>query len=219
MRISLSDVPYRLTLKKVLDADGTEQLFAVLTRGQLALREAEFAAWYRGERGRGKWTSQKSRSKTGGGRPTKQTDRLRSWTLKFVEDGSWQPDKPIALLHRLLTRSIGPNIPSDDTLARLVDNLFLETGEPGLPRNRRRKKQTESLKSRILEFVEDGWWRADKPIARLRGLLTPSMGPNTPSDDTLARLVDNLFLETGEPGLRRNRRRSARGIKELRRPP
>jgi hypothetical protein len=57
-RGGLSDVPYRLTLKKVLDADGTEQLFAVLTRGHFALREAEFAAWYRGERGRGKWTSQ-----------------------------------------------------------------------------------------------------------------------------------------------------------------
>jgi hypothetical protein len=116
----------------------TEQLFALLTRGHLALREAEFAAWYRGERGRGKWASQKSRSKTRGGRPTKQTERLRGWILKFVEDKSWRADKPIILLRHLLTASIGPDSPSDDTLARLVDNLFLETGEPGLRRNRRR---------------------------------------------------------------------------------
>jgi hypothetical protein len=137
-RGGLSDVPYRLTLRKVLDAGGTEQLFVTLTRGHLALREAEFAAWYRGERGHGKWASQKSRSKTRGGRPTKQTERLRGWILKFVEDKSWRAEKPIILLRHLLTASIGPDIPSDDTLARLVDNLFLETGEPGLRRNRKR---------------------------------------------------------------------------------
>ena len=137
-RGGLSDVPYRLTLRKVLDAGGTERLFAILTRGHLALREAEFAAWYRGERGRGKWASQKSRSKARGGRPTKQTERLSSWILKLVEDERWRADKPITLLRHLLTASIGPAIPSDDTLARLVDNLFRETGEPGLRRNRRR---------------------------------------------------------------------------------
>jgi hypothetical protein len=68
-------------------------------------------------------------------------------------------------------------------------------------------------------LVEDERWRADKPITLLRHLLTASIGPAIPSDDTLARLVDNLFRETGEPGLRRNRRRSARDIEELRRPP
>jgi hypothetical protein len=78
------------------------------------------------------------RSKTRGGRPTKQTERLSSWILKLVEDEDWRADKPITLLRQLLIASIGPDIPSDDTLARLVDNLFLETGEPGLRRNRRR---------------------------------------------------------------------------------
>jgi hypothetical protein len=139
-RCSLPDHPIRPSIKT---ADGNEKLLALLTVGLLVVREGEFNVWYRSERAKGKWASQRSRSKIGDGRPTKQTEMMRNAVLALVRDGVWSGNASITKLRRLLVKSGRFDVPSPDTLARLVDQLFYETGEPGLMRIvRARRKRT-----------------------------------------------------------------------------
>jgi hypothetical protein len=133
-RGSLPDHPMRPSLKTT---DGDTQLFALLTVGILVVREREFMSWYRSERSKGKWPSQRSRLKRGGGRPTKQTEAIRNVILRLVHSGAWNGKASIAKLHRLLVNSGWTDVPSPDTLARLVDRLRHETGEPGFLRRMR----------------------------------------------------------------------------------
>jgi hypothetical protein len=130
-RGSLPDHPIRPTIKT---AGGDEKLFALLNRGILVVSESDFDVWYRAERARGKWASQRSKSKTSIGRPTKQTEALRNAVVARLRDGAWDGKEGIMKLHRLLVSSGVSDVPSPDTLARLVDQLFSETGEPGLLR-------------------------------------------------------------------------------------
>jgi hypothetical protein len=116
---------------------------ALLTVGILVVREGEFMPWYRSERSKGKWPSQRSRLKRGGGRPTKQTEAIRNAILELVREGAWNGKASIAKLHRLFVNSGRTDVPSPDTLARLVDRLRHETGEPGFLRpTRSQRKRT-----------------------------------------------------------------------------
>ena len=126
----------------------------MLTVGLLVVRASDFDIWYRSERAKGKWTSQRSKSKIGNGRPTKQTELLRNAVLALVHDSKWNGKDRITTLHRLLVASDRSDVPSQDTPARLVDQLHSETGESGLfriPRTRRKQTQVTSALERITD--------------------------------------------------------------------
>jgi hypothetical protein len=136
---SLPDRPIRPSIKTT---DGDEKLFALLRNGVLVVRETEFDDWYRSERAKGAWSSQRSsRPKPrSGGRPSKQTEGLRTAILARVREGAWNGLEPITELHLLLVKSRRSDVPSCDTLARLVDRMHDETGEPELRRFRRSRR-------------------------------------------------------------------------------
>jgi hypothetical protein len=128
-RGSLPDHPLRPSMKI---AGGDRKLLALLTVGVLVVRESEFNGWYRSERAKGKWASQRSRSKRGSGQPTKQTEAMRDAVLGLVREGAWSGKASITKLHNLLIKSERDDVPSPDTLTRLVKQLHDETGEPEL---------------------------------------------------------------------------------------
>jgi hypothetical protein len=135
----LPDHPIRPSIET---AEGNQKLFALLTVGLLVVRASDLDVWYQSERTKGKWPSQKSKKKKVG-RPTKPTDALRNAVLALVHDDKWSGKDPISALHRMLVASGRSDVPSQDTLARLVDQLYRETGEAGLLRiTRGRRKQS-----------------------------------------------------------------------------
>ena len=113
----------------------------MLGAGSLVVAESEFCQWKEAEYNKGRWPSQRSRSKHGEGRPTKQTESLRNAVLARVNDGSWRSPQSINSLRRLLIDSGRDGVPSADTLARLVDNLHEETGDPDLRRVKRARRR------------------------------------------------------------------------------
>jgi len=118
-----------------------KKLLGLLTIGILIIGARDFDAWYRSERAKGKWPSQRSKLKIGGGRPTKQVKRVRKAVIKLVHDGKWSGKASIAKLHRLLIDSGGFEVPSPDTLARLVERLHAETGEAEFFRAKRTRRK------------------------------------------------------------------------------
>lgn len=138
-RRTLPDYPIRPSMET---AGGDENLFALLTIGLLVVRASDFEAWYRSERAKGRWPSQKSKEKKHG-RPTRQTEGLENAILALVNDLKWSSKDGIAALHRLLITSGRSDVPSQDTVARLVDQLHSNTGNMKLLRvPRARQKQT-----------------------------------------------------------------------------
>jgi hypothetical protein len=137
-RGGLPDHPVRPSLKT---AGYDEKLFVWLNSGTLVVRKSDFEVWYRDERAKGRWPSQRSKKKTRVGRPTKRTEALSNAVLARIHDGEWDGKGSIAKLRRLLVVSGAPDIPSIDTLTRLVDQLFSETSEPGLLRIARVRRQ------------------------------------------------------------------------------
>ena len=126
-RGGLPDHPIRPSIKT---AQGNEKLFALLTVGLLVVRASDFDVWYQSERAKGSWPSQRSKLKING-RPTKQTDPLRNAVLALVHDRKWNGKNPISALHRMLVASGHSEVPSQDTLARLVDHLPAKRAKKG----------------------------------------------------------------------------------------
>ena len=116
-------------------------MLGLLTIGILIIGARDFDAWYRSERAKGKWPSQRSKLKIGGGRPTKEVKRVRKAVIELVHDGKWSGKASIAKLHRLLIASGGFEVPSPDTLARLVERLHAETGEAEFFRAKRTRRK------------------------------------------------------------------------------
>jgi hypothetical protein len=135
---ALPDHPIRPSIKIV---EGNEKLFALLSVGLLVVRASDFGIWYRSERAKGRWPSQRSKLKVRDGRPSIQTDGLRNAVLALVHDLKWNSKDSIMSLHRLLVASRGSEVPSPDTLARLVDQLHRETGQAGLLRKTRKRRK------------------------------------------------------------------------------
>jgi len=137
-RGSLPDHPIRPSLTTTA---GDAKLLRLLTIGILVIRTSDFEAWYRSERAKGKWPSQRSKSNPRrAGRPTMCTEGLRNAVIGLVRDGQWSGKKSLPELRRLLG-ALGNIAPSVHTLARLVDQLHSETGESEYRRNRRRRKR------------------------------------------------------------------------------
>jgi hypothetical protein len=144
-RGSLPDHPIRPSGKSVAR---DMKLLRLLTLGVLLVRASEFGPWYRSERAKGKWISQRSRSTAAVGRPAKQSDSIRSAIIALVRDGKWTAEDGIAKLHRLLRASGRYEVPSPDTLARVVDELHQETGEPEYFRSKRSWSKRRTAKPR-----------------------------------------------------------------------
>jgi hypothetical protein len=128
---------------------GDEKLLALLTRGMgvLAVREQEFRKWYRCERAKGRWPSQKSKRTRSGGRPSKQSEALNKAIGQLVREESWRAKDGIPKLRRLLVQAGGADMPSVDTLRRLVMNMFDETGDPALRRFRSARRAARGPKT------------------------------------------------------------------------
>jgi hypothetical protein len=92
------------------------------------------------------------------GRPTKQTESLKSAVLTLVCDGAWSAKDGIVKLRRLLVERGEPkNVPSIDTLERLVYRLYLETGDLAFRREPRvGKKFLPQNSSEKIEATHSG---------------------------------------------------------------
>jgi hypothetical protein len=119
--------------------EGDENLFLLLKTGCLVVEEKEFARWLKTEYRKGKWPSQRSR-KARTGRPTKQTKDLSDVVVRIVREGLWSGRQPITELQRQLMAAGRDDVPSADTLARLVDRLHEETGDPDFYRELRSRR-------------------------------------------------------------------------------
>lgn len=149
-RGTLPDHPIRPSMKT---AEGNENLFALLTIGLLVVRASDFDAWYHSERAKGRWPSQRAKGKKNG-RPTRQTEALENAVLALVNDLKWSGKDRITTLYRLLVASGLSDVPSPDTVARLVDQLHRKTGDMKLLRVARvRQKQTRITSA--LERITD----------------------------------------------------------------
>jgi hypothetical protein len=115
---------------------GDEKLFLLLKTGCLVVKEKEFACWLKAEYHKGKWPSQRSR-KARTGRPTKQTKDLSDVVVRIVREGLWSGRQPITELQRQLMAAERDDVPSADTLARLIDRLNEQTGDPNFYRELR----------------------------------------------------------------------------------
>jgi hypothetical protein len=100
-------------------ARGNGELCRTLNTGLLVVRKREFDAWYRRERRKGSWPSQRDRLKKEG-RPSQQAEELRNAVSATLQEGKIS----IAELRRRLVRSGRTDAPSGDTLARVVDELY-----------------------------------------------------------------------------------------------
>jgi hypothetical protein len=133
MRGSLPDHP-RASMKA---AGGDGKLFRSLNTGLLLVRRSEFDAWCQRERAKHRWPSQRSTSKQRDGRPSVQTDELRTAVINAMRERKTS----IAALRRRLVGSGRADIPSLDTLERLVDQLYRETGEAEFFRMKRARRK------------------------------------------------------------------------------
>lgn len=134
-------IPATFAIRPSRKLAGSDRLFAVLNcPHQLVVREVDFRRWLRSERRKGRWPSQgrayATPKRNPVGRPRKLNPALKVAILSAGQENTWNGARPISELHRFLV-SRGVNVPSVDTLARLVDALFAETGEPWLRRRRR----------------------------------------------------------------------------------
>jgi hypothetical protein len=115
-------------------AGGDRELYGLLKTGVILLRAKDFEVWYRKERKKGRWPSQQSRMKKTG-RPSVRIQGLKDAILVALREGK----TTVAELRRRL-EAAGRNLPSLDTLARLVDQLHSEMGGPELLRKPSRRR-------------------------------------------------------------------------------
>ena len=135
-----TDHAYRPTLTSV----GNDPiLLARLNSGILVLQKTAFDNWYRRELAKGRWPSQATRQKTFIGRPSKQTDTITASILGLVNDKEWDASLAVAVLRQCLMDRGRNDVPSPDTLVRIVDRLYRETGNPLLHRSRRRGRRSK----------------------------------------------------------------------------
>jgi hypothetical protein len=140
-RQTLQDDPIRPSLTT---AAGDERLFALLSVGVLVVRSDDFATWYEVERARLKWPSQRSTNRILPGRPSKQTEAMRNAILGLVRDEKWRGEQGATQLRRLLLSLGRTAVPSADTLARMVEQMHHEIGDPALILKRRMRPRSQA---------------------------------------------------------------------------
>ncbi|HWX71795.1 MAG TPA: hypothetical protein VNY79_04800 [Xanthobacteraceae bacterium] len=118
-------------------AGGDTKLLALLARGILLVSKKDFDNWYRSQRSKRRWASQRLTKRRRGGRPSVQTEALRSAIFSILLGNKLS----IAELRRRLVGAGQIGVPSSDTLERLVDQLHRETGEKNLRRIKRLRRK------------------------------------------------------------------------------
>jgi hypothetical protein len=135
VRGGLPDHAIRPPVALLQDGLVASDLFAAFFHSALYLKRNEFDAWYSKQKSRLRWPSQRASRKPRIGRPSK-TDDLRTSVIARVEEGSWSATQPVAELERLLASK---GAPKRNTLKRIIDQIFIETGDPHyriIPRRR-----------------------------------------------------------------------------------
>jgi hypothetical protein len=113
-------------------ACGDQKILELLQVGLLLVQAKDFNEWYLVERAKGNWPSQRSKKERREGRPSKQSEGLGNAVINFMHEKKTS----IARLRGRLVSSGRTDVPSLDTLRRLVDRLYRETGDPVLRRMR-----------------------------------------------------------------------------------
>ncbi len=116
-------------------AGDDKKLYWLVKAGIMLLRAQEFDIWYRKERAQGRWPSQNEKV-TKIGRPSIGTQGLKDAIIAALRERK----TGVAELRRRLEVDGRTDVPSPDTLARLVDQLHRETGRPELLRKRSRRR-------------------------------------------------------------------------------
>jgi hypothetical protein len=140
VRGGLPDHAIRPPASLLRDTSVTPELFAALSNSAMFLQRGEFKTWYQQQKSRRRWHSQRESSKPRTGRPTKQTNELRTSIMALVAEKKWSGPDGIAKLEKLLASK---GAPRRNTLRRAVDSLFEETGDPLyriIPRKRAKAK-------------------------------------------------------------------------------
>ena len=140
VRGTLPDHAYRPSLKTT---EGNKELLFALEPGLLVVNAFEYETWYRHERAKGKWPSQRHQGTyvPGRGRPTKQTGRLRDAIVALVRGGDWTAKAGFNELRRLLIRTGHDDCPNAATLRTVVERLWVETGEDDFRCNKRYRRR------------------------------------------------------------------------------
>ena len=134
VRGGLPDHPIRPSLRI---AGGDTNLLVLLNRGILLVSKKEFDDWYRSRRSKRRWASQRSTKRRSAGRPSLQTEALRNAVRTIMRDTKLS----ITELRRRLVAAGQTDVPSSDTLERLVDQMYRETGEENLRRIKRLRRK------------------------------------------------------------------------------
>lgn len=141
-----------------------QSLFARLLASKLCVSASEFADWYSRERERGLWPSQRERKRPRRGRP-RSYESIKDPIQAHANAGSWNTEMGIPALQKMLVAE-GRSVPSHDTLTRIIDELFDETGLEAL---NRRRGGTESLDWLFKEGGDEGVpWREQTAPAKRR---------------------------------------------------
>ena len=145
-RGGLPDHPARTSVQIT---NGNLRLLRVLTSGLLVVRKTDFDIWYRSERAKGKWPSQRSRLKPSSGRPRKRSPEIKNAVGRLVRDQAWSAKDGIPALRRILLQSGRVGVPNSSTLRLTVLELFVETGDLAFHRLRKpRSAQPQSNRSK-----------------------------------------------------------------------
>lgn len=142
-------MPSNFAIRPNRKAIGDDRLRALLSCGPLLVRESEFRRWLKSEKRKRKWPSQRIQAelRKGVGRPRTHDARLKDVILIIAREGAWNGRRPLTELYRPLVER-GESPPSVDTIGRLVDEKFSETGVAALGRRRRiRRSAMRSAKT------------------------------------------------------------------------
>jgi hypothetical protein len=111
-----------------------------LRKSIMLLSRVEFDAWYEAERRKTNWPAQSQSKAAKVGRP-RAGELVPNRVRRLVEQNKWSATAPITALQRLLMEMKPLEIVSDDSLARIVDRLFLHTGDSRFQRRKRRSSR------------------------------------------------------------------------------
>jgi hypothetical protein len=118
----------------------SSRLLAKLRKSIMLLSRVEFDAWYEAERRKTNWPAQSQSKAAKVGRP-RAGELVPNRVRRLVEQNKWSATAPITALQRLLMEMTPLEIVSDDSLARIVDRLFLHTGDSRFQRHKRRSSR------------------------------------------------------------------------------
>ena len=143
----LRDLPRLLPDDLSQPGISSARLFAALERGRLVVLHDQFRRWIQGERERRRWPSQATAVRPNTrGRPS-IIHAVRQPVTALVAQGEWKPRDGLERLADLVARGEGRR-PSGDTVGRVLDQLYAETGDPGYLRKTNRKGSSKVAKIR-----------------------------------------------------------------------